>query len=101
MAFNDAMWTKYQLADRLKLKGPGNPYTGQMAALIANGSIFLACNLAATFYAGEIARTMSLDAATVLEDLKANFVPGVLLQPSGVFAVIRAQQAGCCFMKSA
>jgi len=101
MAFGDAMWGKYQLAERLKQTGSGNPFTSQLAGLRANGAILLACNLAATFYAGEIARALNLDAANVLADLRANMAPGVLLQPSGVFATIRAQQAGCCFMKSA
>ena len=30
----------------------------------------------------------------------AYLLPGVILQPSGVFAAIRAQQAGCAYLKS-
>jgi hypothetical protein len=27
-------------------------------------------------------------------------LPGVILQPTGVYAVLRAQEAGCAFFKS-
>jgi len=30
----------------------------------------------------------------------AMMVPGVILQPSGVFACIRAQEAGCTYVKA-
>ena len=30
----------------------------------------------------------------------AGIIPGVILQPSGVFAVIRAQEAGCVYIKA-
>jgi len=36
----------------------------------------------------------------VRADIYANFVPGTIVMPSGVFATVRAQQAGCSFMKS-
>jgi intracellular sulfur oxidation DsrE/DsrF family protein len=31
---------------------------------------------------------------------RAQLLPGVILQPSGVFAVLRAQQAGCDYIKA-
>jgi intracellular sulfur oxidation DsrE/DsrF family protein len=30
--------------------------------------------------------------------LKANLIPGAIIVPSGIFALIRAQNAGCAFM---
>ena len=36
----------------------------------------------------------------IFEELKANLVPGMILQPNGVYAVLRAQEAGCAFMRS-
>jgi len=27
-------------------------------------------------------------------------VPGVMIQPSGIFAVIRAQEAGCAYVRA-
>ena len=48
----------------------------------------------------ETAKRLNQDADKVKADLFANLVPGVILQHSGVFATIRAQEAGCAFMKS-
>jgi hypothetical protein len=34
----------------------------------------------------------------VQKELRANLVPGAILVPSGIYALIRAQNAGCAFM---
>ena len=103
LAFNDAMWDKYGIAESLKLPvgDRKNPYTSDINRLRDRGAMFLVCNLAANRRANEIARRIGGDAAAVKADLYANFIPGAILQQSGVFATIRAQQAGCSFMKSA
>jgi hypothetical protein len=102
MAFNDAMWEKYGLAAESKVVGGEkvNPWTRELTTLKNRGAILLACNLAASRRAREIAQRLKLDSDDVRKDLYANFVPGVIVQTSGVFATIRAQQAGCSFMKS-
>ncbi len=102
MAFNDAMWEKYGLGADSKVPNAEkkNPWTSDMATLKGRGATLLACNLAASRRAREIAQRMNLNADDVKKDLYANLVPGVLIQTSGVFATIRAQQAGCSFMKS-
>ena len=56
-----------------------------------------------TIYGGlaaQIAETTKADSRAVYEELKANLVPGVILQPTGVYAVHRAQEAGCTFIRS-
>jgi hypothetical protein len=102
LAFNDAMWEKYGIGEAFKVANAEkrNPWTRELAALKDSGAILIACNLAATRQAGEFARRLGLDAAEVKKDLYANFVPGVIVQTSGVFATIMAQKAGCAFMKS-
>jgi hypothetical protein len=104
LAFNDAMWEKYGIAADQKITNPGaekkNPWTDEMAALKGRGATLIACNLAANRQAREFAKRLNLDADTVKKDLFANFIPGVIVQTSGVFATIRAQEAGCSFMKS-
>jgi hypothetical protein len=102
LAFNDAMWEKYGLGVDAKVENgeKKNPWTSDMDSLRKRGATLLACNLAANRLARETARRLNLDAETVRKDLFANLVTGVVLQPSGVFATIRAQQAGCSFMKS-
>jgi hypothetical protein len=102
LAFNDAMWEKYGLGTESKVANgeKKNPWTSEMATLKGRGAIFLACNLAASRRAREIAQRLGLNADDVKKDLYANLIPGVIMQTSGVFATIRAQQAGCAFMKS-
>ena len=102
MAFNDAMWEKYALGTESKVANAEkvNPFTREMANLKNRGTIFLACNLAASRRAREIAQRLGLNADDVKKELYANLIPGVIVQTSGVFATIRAQQAGCSFMKS-
>ena len=102
MLFNDAMWEKYGIAAEYKVANAEkrNPWSGEMATLKGRGATLIACNLAATRRAREFATRLNLNADDVKKDLYANFVPGVIVQTSGVFATIRAQQAGCAFMKS-
>jgi intracellular sulfur oxidation DsrE/DsrF family protein len=101
MAFGDATWEKYGLAARLKTRGPANPFARQLAALRQRGAILLACNLAASYYAMAIAQAAGVDAGVVQTDVRENLIAGALLMPSGVFAVLRAEQAGCWPLKSA
>jgi hypothetical protein len=102
LAFNDAMWEKYGIGAEFKVPNAEkkNPWTNEMATLRGRGAILIACNLAASRQAREFARRLNLDADTVKKDLYENFIPGVIVQTSGVFATVRAQQAGCSFMKS-
>lgn len=103
MAFNDSLWEKYRFGETFKIANADkrNPYAGQIASLRNRGAIFLACQLAANFQSNSIARRMGLETQAVRADVMANLVPGVIMMPSGIFATIRAQQAGCQFIKSA
>jgi hypothetical protein len=124
-AFNDAMWSKYEIGKDLKIKGDGedwatkNPFLahgrgGRGGAsgnsdrpqanaewLTTHGHILLGCDLATQGYAGTIASRTNGTMKAVYEELKANLVPGLILQPNGVYATLRAQEAGCAFMRSA
>ncbi|HEX8942341.1 MAG TPA: hypothetical protein VF785_04330 [Gemmatimonadaceae bacterium] len=122
MVFNDAMWAKYQLGKELKVKdypsekwATRNPFASadptakraatdrpqpNLAWLASHGHILLGCDLATRGYAGIIADRTKADSHVVYEELKANLVPGVILQPTGVYAVHRAQEAGCTYIRS-
>ncbi len=120
MAFNDAMWQKYEIGKDKKIKAPGsddwatrNPWiTGRRGAsdspepqatfawLAAHGHILLACDRATRNYANTIARSFKLEQRVVYDEIKANLVPGFILQPTGVYAVLRAQEAGCAYIRS-
>lgn len=122
MAFNDAMWEKYQIGKDKKIKEgrsdnwathnsylngsagrggatPGAP-TPSLAWLGSHGHILLGCDLATRNYANVIARNFDVDQRAVYEELKANLVPGMILQPTGVYAALRAQEAGCAYIRS-
>jgi hypothetical protein len=44
-----------------------------------------------------LARKVKGQQRAIYEELKANLISGVILQPSGIYAVHRAQEAGCSF----
>ena len=117
MAFNDAMWAKYEIGKDRSIKdgddwATRNPYlnsrrpttsdrpSATLSWFAAHGHVLLGCGVAAQGLAGQIASARKLDSKVVFEEMKANLVPGMILQPNGVYATIRAQEAGCVFFKS-
>lgn len=123
LAFNDAMWEKYEIGKETKTKDPAgkwvrrNPFLDTSASrpsrpgnadrprydlawLASHGHILLGCDLATRGHAGIIAGRVKGDSRAIYEELKANLVPGVILQPTGVYAVHRAQEAGCTYIRS-
>lgn len=125
-AFNDAMWAKYEIGKDLKIKGDGeewatkNPFAasrsrggrggntpanndrpqGNAEWLSSHGHILLGCDLATQGYATTLATRTNGTMKTIYDELKANLVPGLILQPNGIYATLRAQEAGCVFMRS-
>jgi len=125
LVVNEAMWEKYGIGEALKYKTFGdaivksNPMAstpvpagrtppandpmrprGNIPWYTANGHITLACNLAFTGFAAETASRMKADRAELLEEFKANLLPGVILQPNGIYATLRAQEAGCVYIRA-
>lgn len=129
MAFNDAMWAKYEFGKEEKIKdyrtkkwATRNPYLGTPTTpaaaptdkqpdkndrpqgtllwLSSHGHILLGCDLATRGMSTIIAQRTNQTAKAVYDELKANLVPGLILQPSGVYAVHRAQEAGCTYIRS-
>lgn len=117
MALNDAMWDRYTLGDDAKVidavtrepakrnvfwKAPPGalPESAgtKLESLQARGLISLVCNVAATNLARRLANRTKTDPETVIKEVKANLVPGAVLVPSGIYALIRAQNAGCAYM---
>lgn len=127
MVFNDAMWAKYEFGKEEKIKdfrtkqwATRNPYLGAAAAaappdspsdkperaqgtlswLAAHGQIILGCDLATRGMSTIVAQRTAQSPKAVYDEFKANLVPGLILQPSGVYAVHRAQEAGCTYIRS-
>ncbi len=121
VALNDSIWEKFALGERYKIKDPRtgkdalrNPFLNvvkdekgafvspeaSLEGLIASGAVLLACNKAAMRFAGMMANTFKRDAEEVRAEFRAGVVPGVQLQPSGIYATLRAQDMGASFIKS-
>lgn len=119
MGLNDAMWQKYPIGEERNItdadtKAPAkrNPYlragpnakeawavNGKIEPLVARGVIFLMCNRATMGLASTVAKKVNKPVDEVQNDFRANVVPGATLMPNGIFALIRAQNAGCAFYR--
>jgi len=121
LAMDQAFWDKYGVG---KLKSVTHPITQQptdknpvllgvaegvpapfdSAALPKQqerGVIFLACNLAFNLDCVPLVeRTDKVSTEEAARIAKTHILPGVLLQPSGVFAATMAQDAGCRYVSA-
>jgi hypothetical protein len=125
LAMSDAYWDEFKVGQRrprsdsatapaaaaapatpaAPLRNPiASPRPGATAAqklhsvegFIADGGIVLACNLAfGGMVRSTVARAKNLAGDAADKAARAYLIPGVILMPSGVFALIAAQQAGC------
>jgi hypothetical protein len=67
---------------------------------LARGGIALACNLALEDCIELIKSKDRVSADVARQRAIAGMIPGVILQPSGVFAALRAQEAGCSYLRA-
>ena len=121
LAMQQAFWDKYGLGKAKNVlhpltqeptdKNPAllsstrNEVPAQMDALaldqyVARGGIALACNLAFDDCVQLVKKHDNVADEEARTRAKAAMVPGVVLQPSGVFAALRAQEAGCAYLRA-
>jgi hypothetical protein len=121
IVLGDEAWDRFELGKELKLKDPttgkparrnpfinaksGDKYAliwtdGGLDTLISRGAIALACNLALGGFVGERAQKTKMDREVVRKIVFDGLVKGVIVQPSGIFAVTRAQEAGCNYIRA-
>jgi hypothetical protein len=67
---------------------------------ISRGGIVLACNLALQDVIEAIQKKESASEADARKEAIGFMVPGVILQPSGVFGALHAQDAGCKYIRA-
>ena len=79
-----------------KATGPRGRYN--LTDFMADGGIVLACNLAFRTPVAKYQRADKLSAADARKAALEHVVPGVIMQPSGIFAVLRAQEVGCNYI---
>ena len=105
MALNDAMWDKYGIGEDRKVNdsktsspAKRNVYRDSIEALQNRGMIALVCNLALQAWSHGAARRANADQPAVYAEAKDNQLHGAILVPSGIYGLIRAQNAGCACM---
>jgi hypothetical protein len=67
---------------------------------IARGGIALACNLAFDDMVELVSKKDGGTPEAARKTALAGLVPGVILQPSGVFAALHAQDQGCRYLRA-
>ena len=67
---------------------------------IARGGIALGCSLALDLCSRMIAMKDNVSAEAARKKAESFLLPGIVIQPSGIFAVIRAQEAGCVYVRA-
>lgn len=72
----------------------------QLDKFISRGGIALACNLALDDCVELVKSKDKLSDEEARKRTIAAMVPGVVLQPSGVFAALRAQEGGCAYLRA-
>lgn len=117
LIMTDAYWERYAVGKDNKLRdGKGkkwakvNPVSAAsrpdvagvrkytLESFIATGGIVLACGWAFRFVSSRIEKADKVDAAAARAKALELMIPGVILQPNGIFACLRAQEAGCHFV---
>lgn len=115
LGLNDAMWERFALGDDPKIIDPAtlaparrnifwtsvgtsdNSAT-KIDALQRRGMISLVCNVSIGSIGYQLAERTKRNVDEVRAELRNNLVPGAFLVPSGIYALIRAQNAGCAYM---
>lgn len=120
LAMNSQYWATYNVGKELKLKDEkgkkwamSNPMLSNastdmknsFSALLLdkqmeNGAIVLGCGLAFNQIVATVAKQDKLPPAEAREKAKSFLIPGIILQPSGIFANVMAEEAGCAFVNA-
>jgi hypothetical protein len=121
LAMNQAFWEKYNVGTDKKALDPltnqpttrnpvvdrtgpnalPEPFSGfALEPFIAGGGIVLGCALAFQECIGRVKEADKVDDAEAEKRAKSMLVPGVILQPSGVFAALLAQESGCRYVRA-
>ena len=114
LVMDDSYWETFHVGKTVKMKNDktGKWYTTNpirtvppdtpaqwadfdLEHYLADGGIVLACNMAFADVVTQYQDRGKLTRADARTEALKHLVPGVILQPSGIFAVLRAQEAGC------
>jgi hypothetical protein len=118
MIMNHAYWERHEIGAELKSNDSSgnpvkhNPYLTReddenkgrgptIDSFVASGGIVLACNYAFGFMVSKEVKKAGSSRDDARAVVLQQVIPGVILQPSGFFAVLEAQRAGCHFFPAA
>ena len=97
----DANGKKWAMANPVSTRSAGTDAAAtkyKLESFLASGGIVLACGWAFRFASAHYRKADKLDAPAALAAAKVDLIPGVILQPNGIFAALRAQEAGCSYI---
>ncbi len=115
IAFTDDIWHRYKLGEFASVMDPATkapstrnlffkPRDGDMMMpmgavdrLLARGVQVTCCNVALTILSGMLSKNAGKSPEEAKKEWIAGMIPGVVLVPSGVLAVNRAQEKGCTY----
>jgi hypothetical protein len=117
LIMNDEYWRRFGIGEEEKMTDPvtDGPYTRNpvraadpkgtgprsrynLTDFMADGGIVLACGLAFRRPVSKFQRADKLSSADANKVAREHMIPGVIMQPSGIFAVLRAQEVGCNYV---
>lgn len=117
LVMNDAFWDHLGIGKDLNWKDPKtnkwskvNPLASappdakgrakdfNIPAFVQSGGIVLACGLAFQQIVAQYGEKDKLSPEDARKRATENLIPGVIIQPSGFFAVLKAQDEGCKYM---
>jgi hypothetical protein len=116
LAMNDEFWDRFETGKRLKMRDSrgkkwarANPLGAASYATDSDkkfsirgfqesGGIVLACGWSFGGAASMVAKADGLEREAARARAKELLIPGVILQPNGIFAALRAQEAGCSYV---
>ncbi len=117
LALDDEYWTRFDVGKELKerdAKGKkwatvnpvgaaaaaGSPQSAKytISSFLATGGVVLACGWSFGGAVAQIAKADKLEREAARARAKEMLIPGVILQPNGIFAALRAQEAGCAYV---
>jgi hypothetical protein len=105
-AMDDAFWDMFDIAksaarqDSTETPAParkGNASRRDIELFLSKGGIVLACNLAFGMMVAKF-RNKDTPSDEARKQALQHLIPGIVLQPSGPFALMRAQDEGCGYM---
>jgi hypothetical protein len=117
LIMNDEYWNRFDTGKQLKLKDSAtnkwskiNPVRVAMADappamqaynltdFMASGGVVLGCNMAFSTPIAKFQKEDKLSHEDAIKTAREHIIPGIILQPSGIFAVLRAQELGCHYV---